>query len=328
MFLNWIKSGLMIVISNRVGDFLRFLTRLKRMLFDRRGSQTIEYVTILAAGATLAMILLSVIDSKEIKGTLIQKIEQAMSLNGSATEGKDGTDDSPGWVTRGVDSVKNGWNRLTGLSSDAKESLKVQRTMNLDIQGNSGFGGPKGGGPRGAGGHVDNGGGYRGDGRNAKESPSFFERFTGWFDNKWNSLTKRFKGDGGGSTGGGKPSNNGKGKKSFKSPELKINGKQFGKKSGKHAQDYGLDPKVPENRQWIKNHIKNIHKSPNEVRQGSWRGIGKKLPDGNRGSGDALFYRKGNDVVVTDMQGNFITPLKDGAIMNARFRNAIRVFGD
>lgn len=59
LFLNWIKSGLMIVISNRVGDFLRFLTRLKRMLFDRRGSQTIEYVTILAAGATLAMILLS-----------------------------------------------------------------------------------------------------------------------------------------------------------------------------------------------------------------------------------------------------------------------------
>lgn len=266
----------------------------------------------------------------------MQKIEQAIALDGStAPKEKDRIEDSPGWIARGVDYVKNGWNDLTG-SPNSTTHPKIQRTMNLDIQGNSGFGGPRGGGPRGADGHVDSGGGYRGDGGNgsaksggnAKESPSFFERFTGWFDNKWNSLTKRFKGDGGGSTGGGKPSNNGKGKKSFKSPELKINGKQFGKKSGKHAQDYGLDPKVPENRQWIKNHIKNIHKSPNEVRQGSWRGIGKKLPDGNRGSGDALFYRKGNDVVVTDMQGNFITLLKDGAIMNARFRNAIRVFGD
>lgn len=150
----------------------------------------------------------------------MQKIEQAIALDGStAPKEKDRIEDSPGWIARGVDYVKNGWNDLTG-SPNSTTHPKIQRTMNLDIQGNSGFGGPRGGGPRGAGGHVDSGGGYRGDGGNgsaksggnAKESPSFFERFTGWLDHKWNSLTKRFKGGGGSNASGGKPPTSGSNK--------------------------------------------------------------------------------------------------------------------
>ncbi|MFD1425582.1 DUF4244 domain-containing protein [Kroppenstedtia sanguinis] len=190
-----------------------FFTRFKRLWLDRCGSQTIEYVVVLAAGAALAMILHSAVDSQEIKGALLQKIEQAIALDGStAPKEKDRIEDSPGWIARGVDYVKNGWNDLTG-SPNSTTHPKIQRTMNLDIQGNSGFGGPRGGGPRGADGHVNSGGGYRGDGGNgsaksggnAKESPSFFERFTGWLDHKWSSLTKRFKGGGGSNASGGKP---------------------------------------------------------------------------------------------------------------------------
>ncbi|EGK12398.1 hypothetical protein HMPREF9374_1465 [Desmospora sp. 8437] len=211
--------------------FLGFFTRCKRLLYDRRGSQTIEYVVVLAAGAALAMILQSAVDSKEIKGALLQKIEQAISLDGStAPKGKDRTEDSPGLIASGVDYVKNGWNRLTGSSPNSTDHPKIQRTMNMDVLGNGGFGGPRGG-PRGAGGHVDNGGGYgyKGDGGNgsakgggnAKESPSFFERFTGWFDNKWNSLTKRFKGGGGSNASGGKPPKKTDGGNSGEKPHTK-----------------------------------------------------------------------------------------------------------
>ena len=138
------------------------------MLFDRRGSQTIEYVVILAAGAALAMILHSAVDSKEIKGALLQKIEQAISFDESTTKEKDSNEDSPGLIASATDYIKNGWNSLTGLFSDSKDNPNIEQTLNLDVIGNGGFGGPRGGGPRGAGGHIDNGGGYgyRGDGGN------------------------------------------------------------------------------------------------------------------------------------------------------------------
>ncbi|EGK12421.1 hypothetical protein HMPREF9374_1488 [Desmospora sp. 8437] len=241
------------------------------MLFDRRGSQTIEYVVILAAGATLAMILQSAVDSKEIKGALMQKIEQAMSLDGSTTsEGKDRTDDSPGLIARGVDSVKNGWNRLTGSSPNSTNHPKIQRTMNMDVLGNGGFGGPRGGGPRGAGGHVDNGGGYgyRGDGGNgsaksggnAKEQPSIVQRFTGWLDNKWNgftnkwnNFTKRFKGGGGSNTGGNKPPNN-KGDKS-KKEKPKAGSKEHKEQRWKEYKERGGEWSY-EN--WSKNYESNM----------------------------------------------------------------------
>ncbi|MGF7086410.1 hypothetical protein JOD24_000238 [Kroppenstedtia sanguinis] len=48
---------------------------MKPVLFDRRGSSTIEYVIILAAGAILAMILTATVESTEIQNSLKEKIE-------------------------------------------------------------------------------------------------------------------------------------------------------------------------------------------------------------------------------------------------------------
>jgi hypothetical protein len=104
----------------------------------------------------------------------------------------------------------------------------------------------------------------------------------------------------------------------FNLPEMKIDDNQFGRKVGKHAEDYGLDPKNPENRQWVKNHIEDIRSNPDEIRSGTWSGLGDGPPNA-RGRGPAVFFRQGNDVVVTDIKGNFVTILKDG-INNISFQ--------
>jgi len=110
-------------------------------------------------------------------------------------------------------------------------------------------------------------------------------------------------------------------------PKLAIEEAQFGQKIGKHAQDFGLNPGSPQNRQWLKDLITDIHANPNEIRQGPWRGLGEVMANGNRAEGTALFYRKGADVVVTDLEGNFVTILKDGVTQNLRFQNAEIIFG-
>ncbi|TQN32859.1 pretoxin HINT domain-containing protein [Haloactinospora alba] len=97
-------------------------------------------------------------------------------------------------------------------------------------------------------------------------------------------------------------------------PQLNTSGKQFGKKIGKHAQDYGLDPSSSKDREWIKNHIEDISKNPEEVRKGNWN------PEGG-GASDNIFFRKGNDVVVTKNDGTFVTVLKDGT-NNGWFKDA------
>lgn len=98
--------------------------------------------------------------------------------------------------------------------------------------------------------------------------------------------------------------------------------KKFGKKIGKHAQDFGLDPSIPESRTQMESYMNGIVSNPSEPpRQGVWRSVGELLPDGNRAEGPVLFFRKGNDVVVTDLNGNFVTILKDG-VNNARYLGA------
>jgi len=104
-------------------------------------------------------------------------------------------------------------------------------------------------------------------------------------------------------------------------PEMKIDDNQFGRKVGKHAEDYGLDPKKTESRQWIKSHIKDIRNHPDEIRKGTWNGLGDGPPNA-RGRGHAIFFRKGEDVIVTDVQGNFVTILKDG-VNNTSFRSPV-----
>lgn len=87
--------------------------------------------------------------------------------------------------------------------------------------------------------------------------------------------------------------------------------KQFGKKVGKHAADFGLDPSSEEDRQKFNGIIQDILSNKTEQRTGEWRGQKDAV----------IFHIKGDDVVITDQSGEFITILK-GGINNERIKNA------
>lgn len=87
--------------------------------------------------------------------------------------------------------------------------------------------------------------------------------------------------------------------------------KQFGKKVGKHAQDYGLDPSKAEDREKFQGIINDIMANADETRIGFWRGQKE----------DVLFHIKGEDVVITDQNNEFITLMKGGA-NNVRVKDA------
>lgn len=102
--------------------------------------------------------------------------------------------------------------------------------------------------------------------------------------------------------------------KSTKSSTIELHlddSKQLGRKIGKHARDFGLDETKAEDREKVLEIIENIYKNAEEIRIGAWRGQ----------SEDVLFYIKGNDVVVTKQNGDFITILQ-GGIDNERIKNA------
>lgn len=87
--------------------------------------------------------------------------------------------------------------------------------------------------------------------------------------------------------------------------------KQFGKKVGKHAKDYGLDPSKAEDREAFQKIIDGIVANADVVKVGYWRGQ----------SEDVLFHIQGEDVVITDQKKEFISILK-GGINNARVKSA------
>jgi hypothetical protein len=87
--------------------------------------------------------------------------------------------------------------------------------------------------------------------------------------------------------------------------------KQFGTKVGKHAMDYGLDPSKAEDREIFHNIINDIMANADEIRIGYWRG----QPE------DVIFHIKGEDVVITDQNNEFITLMK-GGVNNVRVKNA------
>lgn len=87
--------------------------------------------------------------------------------------------------------------------------------------------------------------------------------------------------------------------------------KQFGKKVGRHAKDYGLDPSKAEDREKFLNIIIDVQTNAEEVRTGFWRGQKE----------DVLFYIKGDDVVITKQNNEFITLMK-GGINNGRVKIA------
>ncbi len=87
--------------------------------------------------------------------------------------------------------------------------------------------------------------------------------------------------------------------------------KQLGKKIGKHASDYGLDPAKPEDRTKMQGIIDTICETPDEIVHGNWCGQTEGVK----------FFIKGNDVVITTESNVFVTILK-GGISNARVKNA------
>ena len=89
--------------------------------------------------------------------------------------------------------------------------------------------------------------------------------------------------------------------------------KQFGKKIGKHAMDYGLDPSSPKGRKQMHSIIDGICRDVDAIAHGNWRGQADPVK----------FYIKGDDVVVTTEDDVFITILKGGT-SNARVKNARR----
>ena len=89
--------------------------------------------------------------------------------------------------------------------------------------------------------------------------------------------------------------------------------KQFGKKIGKHAIDYGLDPASPDAREQMHKIIDAIYQAPDAIAHGDWRGQANPVK----------FFIKGDDVVITTENNVFVTILK-GGISNARVKNARR----
>ncbi len=95
--------------------------------------------------------------------------------------------------------------------------------------------------------------------------------------------------------------------------------KQLGKKLGRHVEDFGGDPSNPVDRKMVFDRIQDIGSNPEKVIPGlfSGQGAGGVI-------GDVFFRIKGNDVVVTKLDGSFVTILKDGVIGNTFVKNALK----
>lgn len=98
-------------------------------------------------------------------------------------------------------------------------------------------------------------------------------------------------------------------------PELNINEGQFGKKWGKHAQDYGLNPGDASAQKWFRDKISEVRGSHDEVRQGLWN-------PNNGGGNDYFFYRRGKDLLVTKGDGQFVTMFPMDGKPNGWFQDA------
>ena len=86
--------------------------------------------------------------------------------------------------------------------------------------------------------------------------------------------------------------------------DLSIGGKQFGKTWAKHANDYGADASSTAARKTYKKRIKKTFTDPDETRVGPWH------PDGGGGK-NYKFRKKGDDLLVTDSDDEFVTMFPD-----------------
>ncbi len=94
--------------------------------------------------------------------------------------------------------------------------------------------------------------------------------------------------------------------------DIIISDKQFGKKIGKHAKDFGLDASVEADRQKVKNIINDIIINCDEIRIGDWRGQIESV----------YFYIKGKDVVIVTSESNRFVSVLKGGVDNVRVKNA------
>ena len=92
---------------------------------------------------------------------------------------------------------------------------------------------------------------------------------------------------------------------------LHLTDKQFGKKAGKHLQDYGLDVTKAEDRELFKMISQFIVENAEEVKIGEWRSYDEEV----------LFHIYGDDVVLTKQDNTYITTMK-GGVANVRVKNA------
>ena len=97
----------------------------------------------------------------------------------------------------------------------------------------------------------------------------------------------------------------------YKDHTVVITDAQVGKKIGRHAQDYGLNPGNAQDRAWLISYVREILTNPDERAYGEWRY--QPYP--------VVFHIKNGDVVIENANGEFVTLLK-GGITNARVKNA------
>ena len=93
---------------------------------------------------------------------------------------------------------------------------------------------------------------------------------------------------------------------------LTIANAQLGKKLGKHIFEWGLNPQSSTDREKFIQIIYDIvlnHDKP--IKIGEWRGQQE----------DVLFFIKGDDVVITKQNGEFVTIMK-GGVNNGRVKDA------
>ena len=88
---------------------------------------------------------------------------------------------------------------------------------------------------------------------------------------------------------------------------------QFGTKASQHMRDWGLDVKNENDRETFGNIIGGIVGHPDEIRSVQWRSQGVPTKDGvDREEGPVYSYIKGEDVVLLNPVGEFITIMRGG----------------
>ena len=140
---------------------------------------------------------------------------------------------------------------------------------------------------------------------NADATPTLYDVARSWLDK-----SEREIGAGGRSIGAMKRSKRA-------SSDVIINNRQLGKKAGKHAREWGLDPSASSDRERLEEIIAGIVDNADSVDTGIWRGQ----------PGQCTFYRKGNDLVIVNSRDEFVTIMKGGG-ENKRYRGAIGRAGD